>query len=202
MTEKIPVRVQHKRMTKSQWLLSDVILLDGEIGVESDTGYLKVGDGENPFPKLKYLTGDKGAKGDKGEPGEQGKQGERGPQGLQGPQGKQGDKGEPFTYDDLTEEQIAEIRGKEIDLSNYATNERVDILSDQLNRATHTFETLDQEYAKKDHAHNEYAEKYHEHETIGKIYDEHSHSWFRFMVVPKGGVPSDTAGLIVFERES
>lgn len=164
MTEKIPVRVQHKRMTKSQWLLSDVILLDGEIGVESDTGYLKVGDGKSPFPKLKYLTGDKGAK---------------------------GDKGDPFTYDDLTEDQIAELRGKEIDLSNYATKEQVDALSGEVDKSRRAFETLDQVYAK----------KHHTHETIGKIYDEHSREWLRVMVVPKDGVPYNTRGLIVFEKE-
>lgn len=199
MAEKIPVRVQHKRMTKSQWLLSDVILLDGEIGVESDTGYLKVGDGKNRYSNLKYLTGDKGPRGERGPQGERGFTGERGPQGERG---KQGEKGEPFTYDDLTEEQIAEIRGKEIDLSNYVTNERVDILSREVDKSRRAFESLDKEYAKKAHTHNEYAEKNHSHETIGKIYDEHSHKWLRVMVVPKGGVPYSTSGLMVFERES
>lgn len=60
MAEKLPIRVQHKRMSKAQWAASDVVLLDGEIGVESDTGYLKVGDGTKRFSALKYLTGPTG----------------------------------------------------------------------------------------------------------------------------------------------
>lgn len=60
--------------------------------------------------------GDTGAKGDRGEKGEQGPQGEKGdvgktgPQGPQGPQGVKGDKCDPFTYDDFTESQIAELQ--------------------------------------------------------------------------------------------
>ena len=57
--EKIPLRVQHKRMTANEWRNSSVILLEGEIGVESDTGYLKIGDGISTFTNLKYLTGPK-----------------------------------------------------------------------------------------------------------------------------------------------
>lgn len=43
MTETIPIRVQHKRMPSSDWANSPLILLDGELGVESDTGKVKVG---------------------------------------------------------------------------------------------------------------------------------------------------------------
>ncbi|HHH5283346.1 TPA: hyaluronoglucosaminidase, partial [Streptococcus pyogenes] len=43
-------------MTKSEWESSDVILLEGEIGLETDTGYAKFGDGKNRFSKLKYLN--------------------------------------------------------------------------------------------------------------------------------------------------
>lgn len=71
--EKIPLRVQHKRMTANEWRSSPVILLEGEIGIESDTGYLKVGDGRSTFTNLKYLKGDKG---DRGEPGRQGEIGQ------------------------------------------------------------------------------------------------------------------------------
>ena len=38
MTETIPIRVQHKRMSASDWASSTLVLLDGELGVESDTG--------------------------------------------------------------------------------------------------------------------------------------------------------------------
>ncbi len=54
--EVISARVRHKGMTKSEWESSDVILLEGEIGLETDTGYAKFGDGKNRFSKLKYLN--------------------------------------------------------------------------------------------------------------------------------------------------
>lgn len=58
MVEKAPIRVQHKRMTKSEWASSPVILLQGEIGVESDTGLIKVGDGKKRFKLLTYANSD------------------------------------------------------------------------------------------------------------------------------------------------
>ncbi|HFH9599236.1 TPA: hyaluronoglucosaminidase, partial [Streptococcus pyogenes] len=57
MTETIPLRVQFKRMKAAEWASSDVVLLEGEIGFETDTGFAKFGDGQNTFSKLKYLTG-------------------------------------------------------------------------------------------------------------------------------------------------
>lgn len=57
--------------------------------------------------KTLNLSIPKGDKGDKGDPGDKG---DTGPQGAQGPQGVKGDKGDPFTYDDFTESQIAELQ--------------------------------------------------------------------------------------------
>ena len=123
MTETIPVRVQHKRMSASDWASSTLILLDGELGVESDTGKVKVGNGRDRFSALQYLTGPKGDRGERGEQGPKGAdgvmrfeeltsqqreslrgpqgnagprgpEGQRGPQGLPGPQGPQGLRGE------------------------------------------------------------------------------------------------------------
>lgn len=54
--------------------------------------------------------GDRGEKGDVGDTGPQGQQGPQGPQGIQGIQGQQGVKGDPFTYNDFTESQIAELQ--------------------------------------------------------------------------------------------
>lgn len=57
--------------------------------------------------------GERGAKGDRGEKGDvgdTGPQGQQGPQGIQGIQGPQGVKGDPFTYNDFTESQIAELK--------------------------------------------------------------------------------------------
>ena len=113
MTETIPIRVQHKRMPASDWANSPLVLLDGELGVESDTGKVKVGNGRDRFSSLQYLTGPKGDRGERGEQGPKGAdgvmrfeelttqqreslrgaQGPAGPAGSQGPQGVQGQTG-------------------------------------------------------------------------------------------------------------
>lgn len=119
MTETIPVRVQHKRMSASDWASSSLVLLDGELGVESDTGKVKVGNGHDRFSALQYLTGPKGDRGEigprgadgvmrfeeltsqqreslrgpQGNTGPAGPEGQRGPQGLPGPIGPQGPRG-------------------------------------------------------------------------------------------------------------
>lgn len=118
MTETIPVRVQHKRMSASDWASSTLVLLDGELGVESDTGRVKVGNGRDRFSALQYLTGPKGDRGERGETGPrgadgvmrfenlttqqreelkgaQGIQGARGPAGPAGPAGARGADGAP-----------------------------------------------------------------------------------------------------------
>lgn len=112
MTEKIPIRVQHKRMTASEWADSSIILLDGELGVESDTGRVKVGNGHDIYSNLLYLTGPKGDKGERGETGPKGAdgvmrfeelttqqreslKGAQGPAGPAGPPGPKGANGEP-----------------------------------------------------------------------------------------------------------
>lgn len=107
MTETIPVRVQHKRMSASDWTSSTLVLLDGELGVESDTGKVKVGNGRDRFSALQYLTGPKGDRGERGETGPRGADGVmrfealtseqreslRGPQGSTGQTGPQGNTG-------------------------------------------------------------------------------------------------------------
>ena len=69
MVEKIPIRVQHKRMSSSEWEESSIILLDGEIGIETNTGKAKVGNGISRYRDLKYIAGEKGEPGDPGQPG-------------------------------------------------------------------------------------------------------------------------------------
>lgn len=104
MTETIPVRVQHKRMSASDWASSSLILLDGELGIESDTGKVKVGNGSDRFSALQYLTGPKGDRGERGETGPRGSDGvvrfenltiqqREGLKGAQGPQGARGPAG-------------------------------------------------------------------------------------------------------------
>lgn len=87
MTEKIPIRVQHKRISSSEWLESSIILLDGEIGIETDTGKAKVGNGVSRYRDLKYIAGEKG---------EQGEQGQRGADG---------------TFQALSEQEKASLKG-------------------------------------------------------------------------------------------
>ena len=104
MTETIPIRVQHKRMSASDWANSPLVLLDGELGVESDTGKIKVGNGHDRFSALQYLTGPKGDRGERGETGPKGADGvvrfeeltnqqRESLKGAQGPVGPAGPKG-------------------------------------------------------------------------------------------------------------
>lgn len=109
MTETIPIRVQHKRMSASEWTNSPLVLLDGELGVESDTGKVKVGNGRDRFASLQYLTGPKGDRGERGEQGPKGADGVmrfeeltsqqrellKGAQGPMGPAGPRGENGTP-----------------------------------------------------------------------------------------------------------
>nr|DAU18125.1 MAG TPA: hyaluronidase [Caudoviricetes sp.] len=122
MSEKIQIRMQQKRMSASDWRTSSLILLDGELGIESDTGFVKVGNGTNRFSELQYLTGPRGERGERGPqgiPGLQGPRGETGPQGLQGIQGQKGETGERgpagrdgvVTFENLSQAQRNTLKG-------------------------------------------------------------------------------------------
>lgn len=97
-------------MTKEQWKTSQYIPREGEPVCESDTGFVKVGDGTHRFPDLRYLTGPPGPQGIQGIQGPPGRdgvvtfenlsqaqrnslKGDRGEQGPQGPQGAPGPRG-------------------------------------------------------------------------------------------------------------
>ena len=117
MTETIPIRVQHKRMSASDWASSNLVLLDGELGIESDTGKVKVGNGTDHFSALQYLTGPKGDRGERGLKGEQGIQGVQGERGAQGERGEQGIQGPPgrdgiVTFESLSTEQRNSLKGE------------------------------------------------------------------------------------------
>ena len=122
MSEKIQIRMQQKRMSASQWATSSLILLDGELGIESDTGFVKVGNGTSRYSELQYLTGPRGERGERGPqgiPGLQGPRGETGPQGLQGIQGQKGETGERgpagrdgvVTFENLSQAQRNTLKG-------------------------------------------------------------------------------------------
>lgn len=102
--EVVPIRVRHKRMPASEWARSDFVLYDGELGIESDTGKIKVGNGRDRFSALQYLTGPKGDRGETGPVGPKGADGvmrfenltsqqREGLKGAQGPQGARGPAG-------------------------------------------------------------------------------------------------------------
>lgn len=127
MTETISAEIisavlQMKRMTREQWRTSQYVPRQGEPVCESDTGFMKVGDGTHRFPDLRYLTGPQGPqgiqgiqgppgrdgvvtfenlsqaqrnslKGDRGERGERGEQGPPGPTGARGADGQPGQRG-------------------------------------------------------------------------------------------------------------
>lgn len=119
MPEIANARVQFKRMTRQQWQTSSYIAAEGELVAETDTGYVKIGDGRNRYQQLRYLTGPQGERGPQGATGERGpagrdgvvtfenlsqsqrnslkgdrgERGEQGPRGLQGPPGPAGSRG-------------------------------------------------------------------------------------------------------------
>lgn len=97
MTETISAEIvsavlQMKRMTKEQWKTSQYIPREGEPVCESDTGFMKVGDGTHRFSELKYMSGP---------------QGERGIQGIQGPPGRDG----VVTFENLSQTQRNSLKG-------------------------------------------------------------------------------------------
>lgn len=87
--------VQHKRMTREEWMDSNYIPKVSELVYEEDTGFYKAGDGIHRFADLKYMTGPKGDKGEKGD------------QGVPGPPGRDG----VVTFENLSQEQRASLKG-------------------------------------------------------------------------------------------
>lgn len=88
-------RIQFRRDTASNWTTNNPILLQGEFGYESDTGYAKIGDGGSSWTVLPYFggtgpTGPTGTTGFTGPTGPTGSTGITGPIGLTGPIGSTG----------------------------------------------------------------------------------------------------------------
>jgi hypothetical protein len=82
------IRTRQRRGTAAQWEDANPILEDGEMGFESDTTNLKVGDGSTRWVNLPYV-----AEGVPGPKGDRGPQGPAGPDGPDGPDGPKGDAG-------------------------------------------------------------------------------------------------------------
>jgi hypothetical protein len=51
----IVTRIILRRDEAANWLAADAVLGDGELGFETDSRLLKIGDGSTPWPDLDYL---------------------------------------------------------------------------------------------------------------------------------------------------
>ena len=70
----MPIRLILRHGTAAQWTTANPILASGEMGVESDTNKIKIGDGVLAWNALPYggIKGDIGPQGPQGDPGPQG----------------------------------------------------------------------------------------------------------------------------------
>jgi hypothetical protein len=80
-------RLQLRRDTAANWSSTNPILLQGEMGVEYDTGRFKVGTGFAPWNDLSYSSGPAGPQGIPGEMGVSGAAGNNGTNGQGVPVG-------------------------------------------------------------------------------------------------------------------
>lgn len=91
-------RIQQLRATAAEWTAQNPVLAAGELGCETDTGFLKVGNGVAAWNDRPYQVGPRGLQGPQGVKGDTGAAstvpGPKGDQGVQGPKGDQGVKGD------------------------------------------------------------------------------------------------------------
>ena len=57
----MPMQIQMRRDTSSNWTSIDPILASGEIGVETNTNKIKIGDGVTAWNSLSYVATGGGA---------------------------------------------------------------------------------------------------------------------------------------------
>lgn len=50
------IRMQQRRATSTQWTDANTVLASGEIGLETDTGKIKIGDGSSTWSQLQYTS--------------------------------------------------------------------------------------------------------------------------------------------------
>ena len=89
-------RIILRRDSSTNWEASNTVLMAGEPGYETDTGKLKIGNGQSTWSQLNYMDtteGPTGATGPTGETGVTGEVGPTGPTGEVGPNGPTGDIG-------------------------------------------------------------------------------------------------------------
>jgi hypothetical protein len=86
------VQIQLRHDTAANWTSANPTLAVGEVGVETDTGKFKVGNGATAWTSLDYSSGTQGPPGPQGEQGPPGEQGETGAAGPTGADGADGSK--------------------------------------------------------------------------------------------------------------
>lgn len=59
MSKTLSVQIKNRYDTSANWTYNNPILLSGEIGIENDTGKIKVGDGTSNWNSLSYEIGTK-----------------------------------------------------------------------------------------------------------------------------------------------
>lgn len=91
-------RFQFQRATKKEWEDSNIILLDGELALESDTTKIKAGDGKTPYVDLPYITIGSVKFSEISE---------------EDKKNLKGDKGDPFRYEDFTQKQLDQLKGED-----------------------------------------------------------------------------------------
>lgn len=52
----MPIQIQFRNGTRSEWRTSNPILAKGEMGLETDTKLYKIGDGFTPWNSINYAT--------------------------------------------------------------------------------------------------------------------------------------------------
>lgn len=106
-------RIMFQRGTKAEWENSKLILLDGELAVESDTSKIKIGDGKSKYIDLPYIEIGNIRVSDLSE------------EDIKKVTGPKGEKGDPMTFEDLNPEQKKELKGEKGDRGpKGATGER------------------------------------------------------------------------------
>jgi hypothetical protein len=53
----VKVRMQLRRDTAADWVAANPVLLDGELGYETDTGKIKIGNGSTAWNGRSYVDG-------------------------------------------------------------------------------------------------------------------------------------------------
>lgn len=56
MAKTVKAQLKCRHDTAANWTAKNPVLLDGELGVETDTTFFKIGDGATAWTSLKYAT--------------------------------------------------------------------------------------------------------------------------------------------------